>query len=191
MTPLAPDERARRFEDTALPFMQALYGTALRLTADPEEAADVLQETWLRAYRTFDNFRSGTNAKAWLFKILYSVWINRRAKARREVGPLPVDELERRYGLLVDATVEDSGALEAWGERWPREIESALRALPEVFRAAVLLVDVQQLSYEAAAAALDCPVGTLQSRLFRGRRQLFAALADYARRTGYLKPVEP
>ena len=186
-----PDERRRQFESIALSFMQALYNTARRLTSDPEAAADVVQDTYLRAYRTFDNFRPGTNAKAWLFTILYSVLINRRKKARREVGPLPPEQLEERYRQFVEAPAGDLGEVEAWGQRWPREIEAALRALPDAFRAAVLLVDVQELSYEEAATVLGCPVGTVQSRLFRGRRLLFAALEVYARDAGYLRPVQP
>ena len=188
------DERRQQFESLALPFMQALYNTALRLTADVDDAADVLQETYLRAYRTFDNFRPGTNCKAWLFTILHSVVINRRMKARREVGPLPVEELEERFRLFIEAAGGADGAsqgVEAWGKWWPDEVEAALRALPEVFRSAVLLVDVQELSYEEAAAALGCPVGTVRSRLFRGRRLLFAALEDYARRAGYLRQERP
>lgn len=183
-----PDERRRQFEAVALPFMQALYNTGLRLTSNPEDAGDVVQDTYLRAYRTFDNFRPGTNAKAWLFTILYSVVINRREKARREVGPFPVEELEERYQLFVEAPAGDPGDVDAWGARWPRDIEAALRALPEAFRDAVLLVDVQELSYEEAAGALGCPIGTVQSRVFRGRRLLFAALEDYAKRAGYVKP---
>ena len=185
------DDKRLRFESLALPFMQRLYNTALHLTGDAEEAADVLQETYLRAYRTFDNFRPGTNCRAWLFTILYSVFINRRNRARREVGPLPVEELEQRYHLFVEAPLDDSGDVDGWGKRWPREIEAALHALPEQFRAAVLMVDVEELSYEEAAATLGCPVGTVQSRLHRGRRLLFGALQEYARRTGYLRSVEP
>ncbi len=185
------DDKRLRFESLALPFMQRLYNTALHLTGDAEEAADVLQETYLRAYRTFDNFRPGTNCRAWLFTILYSVFINRRNRARREVGPLPVEELEQRYHLFVEAPLDDSGDVDGWSKRWPREIEAALHALPEQFRAAVLMVDVEELSYEEAAATLGCPVGTVQSRLHRGRRLLFGALQEYARRTGYLRSVEP
>lgn len=186
------DEKRLRFESLALPFMRALYNTALRLTANAADAADVLQETYLRAYRTFDNFRPGTNCKAWLFTILHSVFINRRLKARREVGPLPLEELEERFRLFVEAPAapeDGSEGVEAEGMRWPDEVEAALRALPETFRSVVLLVDVQELSYEEAAAALHCPVGTVRSRLFRGRRLLFAALHDYARRAGYLRPA--
>jgi RNA polymerase sigma-70 factor (ECF subfamily) len=187
------DERQLRFKSVALPFMQALYNTALRLTADAQDAADLLQETYLRAYRTFDNFRPGTNCKAWLFTILHSVVINWRLKARREVGPLPVEELEERFRLFVEAPagVGELGGIDAWGVGWTDEVEAALRALPEEFCSAVLLVDVDELSYEEAATALGCAVGTLGSRLFRGRRLLFAALQDYARRAGYLKGVEP
>ena len=188
------DARQLRFESVALPFTQALYNAALRLTADAEDAADMLQETYLRAYRTFDNFRPGTNCKAWLFTILHSVVINRRLKARREVGPLPVEELEERFRLFIEAPpgAEDGlGGIEAYGLRWPDEVEAALQALPDTFRSAVLLVDVHELSYEEAAMALGCAVGTLGSRLFRGRRLLFAALHHYALSAGYLRSPKP
>ncbi len=187
-----PDARRDRFEALALPFMQPLFETALRLTSDRDEAADVVQETYLRAFRTFDNFRMGTNARAWLFTVLYSVAINRHKKSVREVRAPSVEELEERFRLHVDAPdVDAMGQVEAWGARWPNEIESALRELPEVFRAAVLLVDVQELSYEEASQALGCPVGTAQSRVFRGRRMLCGLLADYARRSGYPTQAEP
>lgn len=180
------DERQRQFEAVALPLMQRLYNTALHLTGDGDDAADVLQDTYLRAYRTFDNFRPGTNARAWLFTILYSVFINRRRKRRREVGPLPPDELEQRFQLAVEQPSHDTlGYTEAWGSAWPREVRQALGDLPDMFRAAVLLVDVEELTYEEAATALDCPVGTVQSRVFRGRRMLHTALAEYARRAGF------
>jgi RNA polymerase sigma-70 factor (ECF subfamily) len=189
MSPSDPDERRQRFESTALPLMQRLYNTALHLTGDADDAADVLQDTYFRAFRTFDNFRPGTNAKAWLFTILYSVFFNRRRKRQREVGPLPPDELEQRFQLYVEQPSHNGvGQTEAWGASWPREVQRALSALPEVFRAAVLLVDVEELSYEEAATALDCPVGTVQSRVFRARRMLHSALAEYARREGFAPP---
>lgn len=181
-----PDERRRQFEAVALPLMQRLYNTAVHLTGDADDAADVVQDTYFRAYRTFDNFRPGTNARAWLFTILYSVFLNRRRKRRREVGPLPPDELEQRFRLAVEQPSHDAvGHQEAWGAAWPPEVRQALQALPDQFRAAVLLVDVEELTYEEAATALDCPVGTVQSRVFRGRRMLHSALAEYARREGF------
>jgi RNA polymerase sigma-70 factor (ECF subfamily) len=185
------DDRRTRFEQLALPHLRALYGSALRLTGDPESAADVVQEAYLRAFQTFDNFRPGTNARAWLFTILHTVAINRHKKRSREVGPLPVDELERRYQELLETAPPECADVEAWGASWPREIATALAGLPEEFRAAVLLVDVEDFSYEAAATALGCPLGTLQSRLHRGRRLLFAALNGYARQAGYLGPSTP
>ncbi|MGQ0703559.1 MAG: sigma-70 family RNA polymerase sigma factor [Gemmatimonadales bacterium] len=181
-----PDPRQRAFEALALPLLPALYNAGLHLTRSSDDAADLVQETCLRAYRTFDNFRPGTNAKAWLFTILYSVFLNRRKKARREVGPFPVDELERQFGRLMEAPESNPGAT---GDReWTAEVETALHALPEAYRAAVLLVDVQELSHEEAADVLGVPLGTVQSRVFRGRRLLYAALHEYARRAGYVKP---
>jgi len=186
-----PDERRQRFESTALPLMQRLYNAALRLTRDADDAADVLQDTYFRAYRTFDNFRPGTNARAWLFTILYSVFFNRRRRRQREVGPLPANELEQRFQLYVEQPSHDAvGQTEAWGSSWPPEVQRALAALPEKFRAAVLLIDVEELSYEEAATALECPMGTVQSRVYRGRRMLHSALAEYARRAGFAPPEE-
>jgi RNA polymerase sigma-70 factor (ECF subfamily) len=175
------EHRRARFEDIALPIMPALYRLALHLTEVPEDAEDAVQETYYRAYRTFENFRPGTNAKAWLFTILRSVVINRWRKTRRGVRDVPIEPIEERYP-------DDQSDLASLGSP---EVEVALRALPEVFRSAVLLVDVEELSYEEAAAVLDCPVGTLGSRLSRGRRILFSALHDFARRAGYARPTDP
>jgi RNA polymerase sigma-70 factor (ECF subfamily) len=191
MSDANPDEQRQRFEATALPLMQRLYNAALRLTRDSDDAADVLQDTYFRAYRTFDNFRPGTNARAWLFTILYSVFFNRRRKRSREVGPLPADELEQRFQLHVEQPSHDAlGQTEAWGSSWPPEVQRALAALPEQFRAAVLLIDVEELSYEEAATVLACPMGTVQSRVYRARRMLHSALTEYARRAGFAPPEE-
>ncbi|HEX9755340.1 MAG TPA: sigma-70 family RNA polymerase sigma factor [Gemmatimonadales bacterium] len=186
-------DRRRRFEVTALPFMREVYNAARRLTLDDDTAADLVQETYLRAFRTFDSFRPGTNCRAWLFTILYSVHINRWRKTKRELGPLPVDEIEERFSLWLHETGAEDPLADAaiWGPEWSQEVEAALRALPETFRSAVLLVDVHELSYEEAAATLDCPVGTVRSRLFRARRLLAATLQDHARRAGFLKRGEP
>jgi RNA polymerase sigma-70 factor, ECF subfamily len=177
-----PDRRAR-FEAAALPWMRALYGMAFRLTHGSDEASDLVQETYLRAFRSFESFSPGTNCKAWLFRILYSVFVNRFRKAQREPAGMSIDELEKRY----QAWVESGGGPGAPTSFTDSEVEEALRQLPESFRSAVLLVDVEELSYEEAAAALDCPVGTLRSRLFRARRLLSAALSSYALRNGLLK----
>jgi RNA polymerase sigma-70 factor (ECF subfamily) len=184
-----PDKRSR-FEATAVPFMRAVYNTALRLTHRPEDASDLAQETYLRAYRAFESFASGTNCKAWLFTILYSVFVNRYRKRQREPRRVSIEDLEERYHVFLKAEgpADPLLALGAFESRpLDAEVEDALLQLPESFRSAVLLVDVEELSYEEAAAALGCPVGTLRSRLFRARRLLFGALRSYAKQTGYMK----
>jgi RNA polymerase sigma-70 factor (ECF subfamily) len=161
-----------------------LYRTARRLTERQEDAADLTQETFLRAYRTFDNFQPGTNARAWLFTILYSIVRNAWRRRRRFPEERSIDDVEERFGRMLAADDhavqrEPFGPLAA-----SPEVEQALARLPEAYRAAVLLVDVEELTYEEAATVLACPVGTLRSRLARARKQLFVALHDYARRTG-------
>jgi RNA polymerase sigma-70 factor (ECF subfamily) len=185
-----PDDKRRRFEETALPFLPAVHGFARRLSRHAEDARELAQETFLRAYRTFDNFRPGTNCRAWLFTILYSVFVNRYRKKQREPKTVSVDELEERFASSVAAVEPPHFASQAGGAvEWSdREVEEAFEALPESFREVVLMVDVGELSYEEAAAALGCPVGTVRSRLFRARKLLYAALTDYARRAGYGTP---
>jgi RNA polymerase sigma-70 factor (ECF subfamily) len=180
--PPSSDER-RRFEAEALPFMKAVYNTALRLIRREEDARDLVQETYVRAYRTFDGFTPGTNCKAWLFTILYSIFVNKYRKEQREPAMVSIDELEEKFHHVLRA---DSPSQPAEHELWTdAEVEAALGELPESFRSAVLLVDVEELSYEEAAVALGCPLGTLRSRLSRGRKLLSVSLRDYAARAGY------
>ena len=192
MAPPFPNEAdapSARFEAIALPFMNALYGKALHLTRQPEDAADLVQETFLRAYRTFANFAEGTNCKSWLFTILYSIFINRYHKAKREPDTVSMDDLEQEYHrVLADPQWDDDFAslADAQVDWQGPEVSQALGKLPEDFRAAVLLVDVEELRYEEAAAVLNCPVGTLRSRLFRARRVLFVELREYAHKMGFI-----
>lgn len=183
-----PDpHRRENFERIALPVASALYRTAHRLSARPEDAKDLVQETFLRAYRTFDNFRDGTNAKAWLFTILYSIVANRWRAARRVPAEVAVDDLESRFGAATASA--DRGPEQSLLDRLDAapEVDRALRDLPDAQRAVVLLVDVEELTYEEAAVVLDCPVGTVRSRLARARKELFVTLTEYARRTGALR----
>lgn len=176
-----PDERRRDdFETTALPFARPLYATALRITGRADDALDIVQETFLRAYRTFDNFRLGTNTKAWLFTILRSVSANRWRQKRRQPVMVPLEDWESRFGSLA---TEGPPARDATSE----EVSRALEGLPEEFRLVVLLVDVEGLTYEEAAAALACPLGTVRSRLARARRALYVGLREYARKAGYAR----
>ncbi len=164
-----PQESDRRaaFEATCVPLMRPLYAVAVRLTRRPEDASDVVQETLLRAYRTFENFQPGTNARAWVFKILHTVFLNRSRKERRSADWLPLDAIEES----VPAASAPSGGVPP-----AAELEWALRSLPEPFRVAILMVDVEGLTYEEAAEALACPVGTLRSRLHRARAMMLAQL---------------
>ena len=178
------------FEAVALPFMDALYGKAIHLTRRPADAGDLVQETYLRAYRAFAGFTPGTNCKAWLFTILYSIFVNQYRKTQREPDTVSMDALEEAFQqTLASADWEaEFDALAGSELDWQGpEVRAALGKLPESFRAAVLLADVEGLTYEEAAAVLDCPVGTLRSRLFRARKILFLELRDYARKTGFLK----
>jgi RNA polymerase sigma-70 factor (ECF subfamily) len=187
--PPSPDRRAR-FEATALPFLSRVYNVAARLARRPEDASDLAQETYLRAFRTFDNFRAGTDCRAWLLTILYSVFINRYWKGKRGGEAVPLADLEEGRVALpgADPRAVEAGLVRAMDITRPsEEVVAALRELPEEFRAAVLLVDVEEMSYEEAASVLRCPVGTLRSRLHRSRRLLFGALRDHARAAGYAK----
>ena len=191
MPPSFPDESqmtAARFESAALPFMDALYHKALVLTRRPEDAGDLVQETYLRALRNFSSFAEGTNCKAWLFTIQYSIFVNKYRKAQREPELLSIDEMDEAFHRAIeDTNWENDFAGLDW---WEPEVDEALGKLPEGFRAAVLLVDVEELSYEEAAGVLACPVGTLRSRLARARRMLFAELREYARTRGFFREAQ-
>jgi RNA polymerase sigma-70 factor (ECF subfamily) len=177
------DARRQRFEREAVVHVKAVYNAAYRLARREEDARDLAQETMLRAYRTFDSFQSGTNARAWLLTIVYSVFVNRYHQAKRAPAQVSIEALEAQYGeWLAAAPVE---LPDPWRGTWGApEVDAAVAQLPDAFRDTVWLVDVEELTYEEAAAALGCAVGTVRSRLARARRILAAALADYARSKG-------
>jgi len=158
--------RDERFETEALPHLRALYGTAYRMTRNAHDAEDLVQETFLRAYRGFDRYEPGTNIRAWLFTILHRA----RTDAFRRAGRSPQTVEMAGEGPAVPAPQE---ALASGAE----DIERALLALPEVFRVAVVLRDVEDLSYDEIAGVLDIPIGTVMSRIHRGRALLRAALS--------------
>ena len=178
-----------QFEVAALPFTKPLYNTALRLTHRPENASDLVQETYLRAYRTFHNFTVGTNCKAWLFTILYSVFVNKYRKEQREPEAVSIDELEEKFQHCL-ATAEWDPHLVLNPMEVGTEMDQALSRLPEAFCLALLLVDVEEMTYEEAAAVLNCPVGTVRSRLFRARKLLFVELQQYALKKGYVQKAK-
>ncbi|MCU0672797.1 MAG: sigma-70 family RNA polymerase sigma factor [Myxococcota bacterium] len=184
---MSPNERRASFEATIAPYLGELHGTAVRLTRSHSDADDVLQETVMRAWAFWDRFEEGTNARAWMHRILFNTFVNgwRRKKREREVlGVVREDEgrephWARGERALGPSAVELESGL---GD----EVSAALDEMPEVFRGAVKLVDLGGRSYKDAADILGCPVGTVMSRLHRGRRWLQERLREYAAAEGYV-----
>ena len=183
------------FAELAMPYMDALYSAALRMTRNPADAEDLVQETYLRAYRGFGGFQAGTNLKAWLYKILTNTFINIYRATKRRPDEVDFDDAEdfflfRRLGGLeaaVAGRTPESEVLEAMPEQ---VVKDAIEALPEQFRVAVLLADVEGFSYKEIAEITEVPIGTVMSRLHRGRKQLQARLWDFAVERG-LVPQPP
>jgi RNA polymerase sigma-70 factor (ECF subfamily) len=173
-----------------MPLLSGLYSSALRMTRNPADAEDLVQETVLRAYRGFGGFQEGTNLKAWLYRILTNSFINTYRKRQRE--PVTVegpDDLDEWYlfDRLGASNVEPSAESEVLEQLPDEAVQRALEALPEGFRMAVLLADVQGFSYKEIAEMLDIPIGTVMSRLHRGRKALEKALWDTAIERGIVR----
>ncbi len=182
---LSPEERRASFEREALAHLDALYRVALRLTGNASDAEDLVQETMLRAYRSWERYTPGTNAKGWLLTILRHLFINEYRRRSRHPETVDVDTIEP-FALFQEVQEEDpQGAF--FDRIVDEEVLRAVDQLPEAFREAVTLSDVEGLSYEEVAKVLDVPVGTVKSRLYRGRRLLQAKLYDYAVSMGYIK----
>jgi len=178
-------------DDEALEHIDALYRTALRLTRNPADAEELVQETFLRAYRAFDQFEQGTNLKAWLYKILTNTFISSYRKKQREPQTVSAEANEEfsLYDRLVEANVSPEAELL---DRIPdEEVKAALEAIPEQFRTAVLLADVEGFSYQEIADITGVAIGTVMSRLHRGRKALQRALWDYARERGLVEEEKP
>jgi RNA polymerase sigma-70 factor, ECF subfamily len=175
-----------RFERDTVPLLSGMYSSALRMTRNPSDAEDLVQETFLRAYRGFAGFQEGTNLKAWLYRILTNTFINSYRKKQREPKTVPDENVEDWY--LYDRLAAQSSEASAETtvlEAMPDEdVKAALDALPEAFRMAVLLADVEGFSYKEIASILDIPIGTVMSRLHRGRRALEKALWQRTRERG-------
>jgi RNA polymerase sigma-70 factor (ECF subfamily) len=179
-------ERRARFEEEALPHLDAVYSMAMRLVRNPDDAADLLQETVLRAYRFFDQFQAGTNCRAWLLTILFNNFRNSYRRAAREHPAASLEDFERRLeaeSIAADQSGSDPALISGAGGM-EREVEEALDGLPEEFRETILLIDVEELSYEQASQLLGVPIGTIKSRVSRGRSILRAKLAEYAKERG-------
>jgi RNA polymerase sigma-70 factor (ECF subfamily) len=179
----------KRFAEQAMEFMPSLYSAALRMTRNPADAEDLVQETYLKAYRGFGGFEQGTNLKAWLYRILTNTYINRYRQQKRRPDESDLDDVEdfylyRRLGGLEEARASRSAEDELMDFFTETEVKDAVEALPEQFRLAVLLADVEGFSYKEIAEILDIPIGTVMSRLHRGRKALQKALYDFASQRG-------
>ena len=187
------------FTEQAMDLMPSLYSAALRMTRNPSDAEDLVQETYLKAYRGFGSFEQGTNLKAWLYRILTNTFINRYRAAKRRPDETDLDDVEdfylyRRLGGLEEARAGRSAEDELMDMFSEAEVKAAVDALPEQFRIAVLLADVEGFSYKEIASILDIPIGTVMSRLHRGRKNLQKALYEFATTQGLItdddEPVE-
>jgi RNA polymerase sigma-70 factor (ECF subfamily) len=187
----AQDERGlrERFERDALPLLPSLFAAALRLTRDRTDAEDLVQETFLRAYRGFSGFTEGTNLKAWMYRILTNTFINAYRKQKREPETVLEEEIPDwyLYDRLGDEGASASAETEVLEAIPDEDVKEAMEALPETFRMAVWLADVEGFAYKEIAEILDIPIGTVMSRLHRGRRALEKALWERVRKRGLVR----
>jgi RNA polymerase sigma-70 factor (ECF subfamily) len=178
-----------RFAEDAMEFMPSLYSAALRMTRNPTDAEDLVQETYLKAYRGYGGFTEGTNLKAWLYRILTNTYINSYRAKRRRPEESDIDDVEelylyRRLGALESAAAGRSAEDEVLDSFTDDQVKAAIESLPDQFRIAVLLADVEGFSYKEIAEMTDVPIGTVMSRLHRGRRALQKSLYELAAARG-------
>jgi RNA polymerase sigma-70 factor, ECF subfamily len=187
-----PEQRRERFERDALPFLDQLYAAAMRMTRNPADAEDLVQETFVKAYAAFHQFTEGTNLKAWLYRILTNTFINSYRKRQRQPQQAAGEQVEDWQLAAAESHTSSglkSAEVEALDHLPDSDVKNALQQLPEDFRLAVYLADVEGFSYKEIAEIMDTPIGTVMSRLHRGRRGLQRLLTDYARERGITPAV--
>jgi RNA polymerase sigma-70 factor (ECF subfamily) len=190
----ATHQKGWDFEAAAMPFVDALYNTAYRMTRNSEDAEDLVQETYLKAYRYYDKFEEGTNFKAWLFKIMKNTFINNYRKKQQAPALSDFADIEESFESQVneEATRQIKNPEEEFLEDvLDEDVQRALDKLPPDYRMVVILADLEGFSYKEIADILEVPVGTVMSRLYRGRRLLEAAMLEFAREHGYIRQGEP
>lgn len=187
MASRATQKKHREFEEEAIPHMDVLYNFALRTTGNEDDARDLLQETYLKAYRFWDKYEKGTNIRAWLFRIMKNSYINRYRKETKEPATVDYDEVENFYNSIRAESTDPNDLQEKlFGNLLGDEVSKALASLPDDFRTVVILCDIEGMPYEEIAQFVDIPIGTVRSRLHRGRKLLQQRLFEYAKNQGMI-----
>jgi RNA polymerase sigma-70 factor (ECF subfamily) len=189
--PKALRKRQTEFEAEAFPHKDILFNFALRTTGNRDDANDLLQETFMKAFRFWDKYEKGTNIRAWLFRIMKNSYINHYRKETREPGMVDYDDVENFYDSIRDDSTESNDLQKSmYRNMLSDEVTQALQSLPEDFRTVVILCDIEGLTYDEIAEFLNCPIGTVRSRLHRGRKVLEEKLHDYAVERGLVEESE-
>jgi len=180
------------FEKEAIPHMDSVYNFALRMTGDEDDADDLVQETFLKAFRFFDKFEKGTNCKAWLFRILKNSFINDYRKQNKEPEKVDYEDVQNFYETITADEVDSTHyEHDVFSNLLDDEISKAIGQLPEDFRTVIILNDIEGFTYEEIADFVDVPVGTVRSRLHRARKMLYSQLYGYAKEKGFLVKRKP
>jgi RNA polymerase sigma-70 factor (ECF subfamily) len=191
MAQSAVTQKQREFQSEALPHMDFLYNYALRMTYNAPDAEDLVQETYLKAFRFWDSYEKGTNIRAWLFRIMKNAYINRYRKEKKEPETVEYQEVENFYNSVRESASESSDLQElVFNNMLEDDVAKAIAELPEDFRTVVILCDIEELTYEEVAEFLECPIGTVRSRLHRGRKLLRTKLLAYAQKRRYVEAKE-
>ncbi|MBM4170806.1 MAG: sigma-70 family RNA polymerase sigma factor [Ignavibacteria bacterium] len=178
------------FEKETLPHMNALYNYALKITGDVDDADDLVQETYLKAFRFFDKYERGTNSKAWLFRILKNSFINEYRRVKKQPDKVDYEDVQNFYENIKSNEVNTTHyEFDAFSNLLDDDISKALNDLPEDFRTVIILGDIEGFTYDEIADFTDIPVGTVRSRLHRARKMLYTLLYDYAKNRGFVKRI--
>ncbi len=187
MSKIYHDKKHKEFNTEAVPHMDILYNYALYMTGNSDDAQDLVQETYMKAFRFWDKYEKGTNIRAWLFRIMKNSYINRYRKETKEPEKVDYEEISNFYNLIRDHQVDKNDLQEKiFRSLLDDEVARAIETLPEDFRTVIILADIEGMSYDEIAEFIDCPVGTIRSRLHRARKMLKVKLYDYAKKIGYV-----